>query len=236
MVGEEKTMLSKRVLVIAVHPDDETLGCGGTILNHLGTGDEVYCVFCTSMNSNCGFPTETIRKRDEEIAEVVNLYGFNKTFELHLDALRVDEYSFSELVTKISAVFREVEPHTVYLPFCYDVHSDHRKIFEAAFSCTKNFRYPSVKKLLMMETLSETEFALSRPDTTFVPNVFVDITNNIDKKLEAMKIFESEIGEFPFPRSEEAIVALAKYRGVTAGVKYAESFMLIKHVIGGEDL
>ena len=87
-----------------------------------------------------------------------------------------------------------------------------------------------------METLSETEFALSRPDTTFVPNVFVDITNNIDKKLEAMKIFESEIGEFPFPRSEEAIVALAKYRGVTAGVKYAESFMLIKHVIGGEDL
>jgi LmbE family N-acetylglucosaminyl deacetylase len=236
MVGKKKTMLKKRVLVIAVHPDDETLGCGGTILAHQAAGHEVYCVFCTAMSSENGFSPETIDKRAEEVAAVSALYGFKETFELGLDALRVDEYSFTELVAKLSSVFKSVEPRTVYLPFCYDVHSDHRKLFEAAYSCTKNFRYPSVKNVLMMETLSETEFALSKPDTSFVPNSYVDISPYIDKKLEAMNIFESEIGEFPFPRSEEAIVALAKYRGSTAGVKYAESFMLLKHVMGSEDL
>jgi len=116
------------------------------------------------------------------------------------------------------------------LPFKSDVHSDHRKIFEAAYSCTKSFRYPFIKKIYMMEVLSETEFALSTKDDSFVPNVFVNISDYIDKKVEAMNVYKSEIDSHPFPRSEENIRALATYRGATSCCNYAESFMLIKEV------
>jgi len=107
------------------------------------------------------------------------------------------------------------------------MHSDHRKIFEAAYSCTKSFRYPFIKKIYMIETLSETEFA---PSTKEDPNVFVDISKYMDKKIEIMKVFESEIGVHPFPRSERNLRALGTLRGATAGCEYAESFVLLKEI------
>ena len=106
----------------------------------------------------------------------------------------------SELITKISSVINKVKPDTIYLPFKGDVHSDHKYIFDAAYSCTKTFRYPFIKKIYMMETLSETEFSLSTKEDSFVPNVFVDISEFMDKKIELMNIYESEIGKHPFPR------------------------------------
>ena len=92
------------------------------------------------------------------------------------------------------------------------------------------FRYPFIKKIYMMETLSETEFAPSTKEDSFVPNVFVDISDFMDRKIEIMKLFESEIKEHPFPRSEENIKALAIFRGASCGCRYAESFMLLKEI------
>jgi LmbE family N-acetylglucosaminyl deacetylase len=135
------------------------------------------------------------------------------------------------LITKISSVVNKVKPNIIYLPFKGDVHSDHKYIFNAAYSCTKSFRYPFIKKIYMMETLSETEFSLSIKEDSFVPNVFVDISEYIDKKIEVMKIYESEIGEHPFPRSERGIRALATYRGGTSNCDYAESFVLLKEIV-----
>jgi LmbE family N-acetylglucosaminyl deacetylase len=136
----------------------------------------------------------------------------------------------SKLISKISSVVNTIKPNIIYLPFKSDVHSDHKYIFDAAYSCTKSFRYPFVKKIYMMETLSETEFALSTKEDGFVPNVFVDISEYMDKKIELMNAYESEIGKHPFPRSERNIRALSTYRGATAGCDYAESFMLIKEI------
>ena len=136
----------------------------------------------------------------------------------------------SELISKISSIINKVKPNIIYLPFKGDVHSDHKYIFDAAYSCTKVFRYPFIKKIYMMETLSETEFSLSTKEDSFVPNVFVNISDYIDKKIEAMKIYKSEIGEHPFPRSEKNIRALATYRGATSGCDCAESFILIKEI------
>ena len=144
--------------------------------------------------------------------------------------MQVDEYMMSELVSKISKTINEVKPNILYLPFKGDVHSDHRKIFEATYSCTKSFRYPFIKKIYMMETLSETEFSLNTKDDSFVPNIFVDISDYMDKKIEAMKVYKSEIGNHPFPRSEKNIRALATYRGATSSCDYAESFMLLKEI------
>lgn len=216
----------KKVLVIAVHPDDETLGCGGTLLKYKENGDQIYWLICTETNSEDSF----YHVREKEIKQVSQMYKFDGAYNLNLKTMQVDEYSMSELIGKISRVIQEVQPNVIYMPFKGDVHSDHRKIFEAAYSCTKSFRYPFIEKIYMMETLSETEFAPSTKEDSFIPNVFVDISKFMDKKIEIMNIFESEIAKHPFPRSERNLKALGTLRGATAGCEYAESFVLLKEI------
>lgn len=219
--------MKNKVLVIAVHPDDETLGCGGALLKHKSNGEEIHWLICTTIDKNHSY----YETREKEIEEVSRLYGFDSVHNLRLKTMQVDEYSMSELVEKISKVINELKPNIIYLPFKGDVHSDHRKIFEASYSCTKSFRYPFIKKIYMMEVLSETEFAPSTKEDSFIPNVFVDISEHMDKKIEIIKIFESEIAEHPFPRSERNLRALATLRGATAGCEYAESFVLLKEIL-----
>lgn len=219
--------MKNKVLIIAVHPDDETLGCGGTLLKHKANGDEIHWLICTTIDKEHNY----YMKRENEIEEVSNLYNFDSVHNLRLKTMQVDEYTASELVGKISQVIKEVQPNIVYLPFKGDVHSDHRKIFEASYSCTKSFRYPFIKKIYMMETLSETEFAPSTKEDSFIPNVFVDVSEFFEQKIEIMKIFESEMAEHPFPRSERNLRALATLRGATCGCEYAESFVLLKEIL-----
>jgi N-acetylglucosamine malate deacetylase 1 len=216
----------RTVLVIAVHPDDETLGCGGTILKHKAKGDAVHWLICTEASKAEVY----YQRRRDEINKVASMYAFDGVHKLGLKSMCVDEYSVTELIQKISAVVTAIAPGIIYLPFKSDVHSDHRRIFEAAYSCTKSFRYPSVKEVLMLETLSETEFAPATKEDTFAPNLFVDISDFMAKKIEIMKVFETELGEHPFPRSLKNIRALATLRGATAGCMYAESFMLLKKI------
>jgi len=213
-----------------VHPDDETLGCGGTLLKHKANGDEIHWLIATDIKKSEGFEKTTVEKRREEIDKVKELFRFSSVNRLGLSTTKIDEYSMSDLISKISSIINKVKPDTIYLPFKGDVHSDHKYIFDAAYSCTKTFRYPFIKKIYMMETLSETEFSLSTKEDSFVPNVFVDISEFMDKKIKLMNIYESEIGKHPFPRSERNIRALATYRGATSGCDYAEGFMLIKEI------
>lgn len=222
--------MNQKALVVALHPDDETLGCGGTLLKHKALGDEIHWMICTEVKEEDGFSLDRVKSRNEEIETVDQLYQFDGVHRLGFSTMKVDEYSVSELVGNVSAVINKVQPSVLYLPFKSDVHSDHRVMFEAVYSCTKSFRYPSIKKIYMMETLSETDFALSTKEDSFVPNVFVDITDFCAKKLEIMQVFKSEIGEHPFPRSLRNLEALATLRGATAGCEYAESFMLIKEI------
>lgn len=219
------------VLIVAVHPDDESLGCGGTILKLKKTGCRVHWLICTTINESAGYSVEKIKLREEEIIKVSEEYGFDSIENLNLSTTKVDEYKTSYLIDCFSSIINKIKPEIIFLPFRGDVHSDHRKIFEASYSCTKSFRYPFIKKIYMMETLSETEFSPGTPDTVFVPNVFIDISEYMNKKIEILKIYESEMGEHPFPRSEKNIRALATFRGATAGCEYAESFMLIKEII-----
>ena len=219
--------MKNKILVVAVHPDDETLGCGGTLLKHKHNGDEIYWLICTKIDEGSDY----YAVRENEIKQVSDIYKFDGIFSLGLNTMQVDEYSMSDLIGKISKVINKVEPSIIYLPFKGDVHSDHRKIFKASYSCTKAFRYPFIKKIYMMEILSETEFAPGVKENAFVPNSFVDISKYLDKKIEIMKIFKSEIEEHPFPRSERNLRALATLRGATCGCEYAESFMLLKEIL-----
>jgi LmbE family N-acetylglucosaminyl deacetylase len=133
----------------------------------------------------------------------------------------------SDLISAISNVFKDFEPEEVFVPHPSDIHTDHRVVFDAVASCTKWFRYPSVKRVLAYETLSETDFGLG-VSQAFRPNVFVNIEPYLEHKLRAMDIYSSELGNFPFPRSHEAIRALATIRGVVSGFKAAEAFELLR--------
>ena len=226
MAHKKKINMKNKVVVVAVHPDDETLGCGGTLLKHKSNGDEIHWVICTTISESDAH----YKSRIIEINTVNNMYKFDSIHNLKLRTMQVDEYGMSEIVEKISRVINKIRPNIIYLPFKGDVHSDHRVIFEAAYSCTKSFRYSFIKKIYMMETLSETEFVPSMQENSFTPNTFVNISEFIGKKLEIIKVFDSEISKHPFPRSLRNLKALAIYRGATSSCDYAESFVLLKEI------
>lgn len=219
-----------KVIVIATHPDDETLGCGGSLLRHKSFGDEIYWLIVTTADGRFGYTNEQIDKRMREIEKVAAAYRFDEVIEFKLPVTELDTMPTKDLVLKIREVFDRLKPEVVYLPFSHDAHSDHRTTFMAASNCVKTSRFPYVKKILMMETASETEFAAPH-DKTFSPNCFVDIGDYIDKKIEIMGIYASEVGEPPLPRSAENIRALATLRGSTANCLYAESFVVLKEII-----
>jgi LmbE family N-acetylglucosaminyl deacetylase len=216
-----------KTLVIAPHPDDETLGVGGTILRRKSEKAKVAWLIVSGISVESGWSAEKVGERDDEIKRVGELFGFDETFVLALPTTRLDQLPMSDLVAGISQVFKSFEPEEIFVPHPSDVHTDHRVVFNAVASCTKWFRYPHIKRVLAYETLSETDFGLGT-DKGFCPNVFVDIDQFLDQKLRAMEIYKSEVGAFPFPRSHEAIRALAAVRGVAAGFKAAEAFQLLR--------
>jgi len=215
-----------RVLVIAPHPDDETLGCGGSLLKHKYEGDELYWCIVTTISKNLGWSQEAIKKRKNEIQLIGKKYNFTDVFNFKLPTTKIDTLPISQLVQNISDVYRKIEPEIIYMPFINDIHTDHQIVAKALQSTIKWFRHSYIKKVLMYETLSETENNFFQ-EKSFKPNVFVDISQYLDEKVEAMKIYESEIGHFPFPRSEKNIRALATVRGSQSGFTAAEAFELI---------
>lgn len=218
------------VLVVAPHPDDETLGCGGTLLKHKAAGDTMYWLIVTTPTAALGFTPEKIEKRQKEIAAVAKDYGFSKVFELGFPSAVLDTVAKSDLVQAFSKVCAEAKPEVCYMPNPGDAHSDHAACFDAAMSATKWFRCPSVKKLLVYETLSETHFKPTPGHVGFMPNYYVDISKHLDRKIEIMEQYVGEMAAFPFPRSEEALRALATVRGSEAGAKAAEAFVLLKQI------
>lgn len=219
------------VSIITPHPDDETLGCGGTILKHKADGDSVHWLIITGMTEKQGFSPQVIKQRQNEIESIARMYGFDTIYNLNLPTMRLDEIPLGNTINKISKVLLEVKPHILYLPNRSDVHSDHRIVFHAAWSCCKTFRLPFIRKILMYEIPSETDFAPALPESAFFPNIFSDISQYLEKKIEIMRIYRGEMKEHPFPRSEQNIRSLATVRGATAGVQYAEAFMLLREVI-----
>lgn len=221
-----------KIMVIAPHPDDETLGCGGTLLRHISDGDMVYWLICTKITQSQGFTKERIEERNKEIEAVSNMFGFTGYRQLNFKTTELDQVPRNELVGAIAEYIKDIEPHTIYLPYRNDVHSDHAYVFDSSVACTKSFRYPYIKKVCVYETLSETEFGLRTDDGGFKPNMWVELSGGLlDKKIEIMNIYNSEIGEFPFPRSEKNIRALSNLRACTVNLTEAEAFMSLKTIL-----
>lgn len=219
-----------KILIVAPHADDESLGCGGTILRHISEGDEVHWLLVTGMSESSGFSEKQIKTRQKEITKVHARYGFTDRHELNLPPAALETLAKGEIVSAVSNIIKKVKPEVVYTVYRNDAHSDHEIVFDAVMSSTKSFRYPFVKRVLVYETISETDFGMKPEDGGFRPNVFNNISPYLEEKLDILDIFESEMGEFPFPRSRKALSALAQLRGAQSNCQAAEAFMLIKEI------
>ncbi len=218
-----------KIIVFAPHPDDETLGCGGTLLKHIENGDIVHWVIMTDIHADQGYSSSLIKKRKVEIDCVHKKYKFTTTQQFNFKTTELDKVPINEVIKKISISINKIKPNILYVPFYGDIHSDHLVTFNAISACTKSFRYPSIKKIYAYETISETEFNLKN-NIVFSPNCWVDISKYIKKKINIMSLYKSEIGIHPFPRSLKNIEALAMFRGATVNKKAAESFMILKDI------
>lgn len=220
-----------RVLIIAPHPDDETLGCGGTLLKHRTAGDDLSWLIVTEGHEPL-VSAEFLRQRELEIERVAAAYGFERVFKLGFPTVQMDTLQMETVIGRLRGVMDEARPDCVYLNHAGDVHSDHRVIFEAAMSVLKPFYTArhGVRRVLSYETLSSTEAAPPGLSRAFVPNVYSDITPYIERKLEIMQMYPVEVQPYPLPRSAESIRALARFRGATVGAEYAEAFMLLREV------
>ncbi len=207
------------------------MGCGGTILKHKKAGDAIHWLIVTAMFENEGFSKKRVRQRKKEIAKVSQAYGFKSIHELDFPTSQLDQVPLKDIIAKVGDVFHKIKPEWVYVPNRSDSHSDHYYVFKAVLSCCKWFRFGSIKKVLMYETISETEFSPSLTENVFVPNSFSDISPYLKKKLEILKIYRSEIGAVPFPRSIVNVKSLSAFRGAMSGCAFAESFYIIKETL-----
>jgi LmbE family N-acetylglucosaminyl deacetylase len=219
------------ILVVSPHLDDETLGAGGTLLRYARDGGKLYWLNITNAKEEYGYSRDCVSSRTMQVEKVKAEYGIEKMWDLALKPAALKEYRESELIETITPLINEIRPDMMILPYEHDIHSDHAMVVRAMMPFTKPFRYPFVKKILAMEVVSETEYAM--PYNGFVPNYFVDITDFIDKKVEIMQLYQDEIGEHPFPRNPDNVRALAHFRGATAGVRYAEAFLLLRWIESG---
>lgn len=214
-----------KILVIAPHPDDEVLGCGGTIIKHVKEGHEVFLSIVTKAYTP-DWSEDFIKNREKEIAGAIKALGIKKTFFLDLPTVKLDTVPQKELNFKIDGIVSQITPDILYIPHGGDLNRDHRLVFEACLVAARPAGN-KIKKILAYETPSETEWGLM----PFSPTVYVNITKTLGDKLKAMACYKSEIRPYPHPRSLESLNILAKKRGMEAGLTAAEAFMLIREIL-----
>ena len=216
-----------KLLVVAPHPDDEVLGCGGTIRKFTNRGYEAY-VFVVTKGDPILFEEKRVENVRKEALRAHELIGVSETVFGDYLAPRLDITSKADLAKTISEVIGKYDIDMLYLPHRGDIHHDHRIVFDAGLVAARPVGGCPVKRIYAYETLSETEWAAPFSSDVFIPTFFVDIGNEIGDKMAAFSCFRSQLRTFPNPRSMESIEALAKIRGATAGLERAEAFMTIR--------
>jgi LmbE family N-acetylglucosaminyl deacetylase len=224
--------MSTNVLVLSAHPDDETLGCGGTLLKHQAAGDHLYWSVATVCHEP-QWSAELIKRKSCEVDRVAEAFGVKKVWRLGFPNARLDTVATADIMEKLNEVVKASQPEVVYVLHGGDIHTDHYALFTAAMSVLKPFYMArlGVKRVLCYETLSSSDAAPPRWERAFVPNMFSEITPYIDRKIEIMQMYESEIHEDPMPRGPSAIRALARYRGAIISREYAEAFTLVRELM-----
>jgi len=218
-----------RVLVISAHPDDETIGAGGTILRHIAAGDEVFWAVVTKGHTP-QWSDEVIEKARRQVEVVGKMYGFSKIFSLGFPTVRLNTVPNSELTNALQKVVDEVRPNVVYTTPANDINQDHRIVFDATLVATRPMPGSTVERVLSYEIGTTSGYGQPSGSMGFRPTVFVDVSAFLARKLEIMKVYQTELKDFPHPRSVEGLEVIAKSRGLSVGLAAAESFELVREI------
>ena len=222
----------KKVLIIAAHPDDETLGVGGTILKHRQNGDHVTVFIATDGVTARHDKTDLQQEAAKNACEIlqVNDLRFGDLPDQRLDAMPL-----LEVIDSVYKLVKELQPEVVYTHHGGDVNQDHRVIFNATLVAVRPVNLNPVKEVYCYEVASSTEWAPPFDHWSFKPNVYIDIDDFLEKKIEALlsysKTFQNEIPPYPHPRSATAVELYAQKRGIEVGLNAAEAFMLVRKII-----
>lgn len=214
------------ILVIAPHPDDEVLGCGGAVANHVNAGETVTLCLVTDAYTP-DWSEAYIETREKEIASVTESLGITETYRLGYPTAKLDTVARKELNSSIAEVVDDCSPDRVYLPHPGDIHIDHQIVFNSGLVATRPHRC-EVNTILAYETVSETEWGHNGSD--FSPDMYIDITDTLEDKLAAMAEYDSELRESPHPRSLDALEALAVKRGSEVARAAAEAFEVVRTI------
>lgn len=223
------------VLVVAAHPDDEVLGCGGTIARMAKEGHDVYiAILGEGITSRYQrreradpASVEALHRRAQKVAK---LLGAKDLFMYNLPDNRFDTTPLLDVVKIIEESIQRIQPQVIYTHHGSDLNIDHVVVHRAVLTATRPTGEQLVRGIYTFEVPSSTEWAFQQFQPIFRPNVFVDISATLERKVQAMELYESEVRPFPHPRSPEALRALARWRGSMAGLKAAEAFALIRSV------
>lgn len=218
----------KSILVVAAHPDDEVLGCGGYIANQVRLGDEVFVTFLsdgvTSRLGNLGLQEIESRRSAARLASKV--LGVSDVSFGDFPDNKLDASPLLEVIKSIEAVVEQIRPQIVLTHFGGDLNIDHRIVNQAVLTACRPAPKQGVKEILFFEVPSSTEWQVPMEGEAFSPTWFEDISETLDLKIKALTVYEHELREWPHPRSIKAVEHLAHWRGASCGVDAAEAFVL----------
>lgn len=225
-----------KILIVAAHPDDEILGCGGTILRRIAEGDEVYSLILGEGITSRYDKRELVKKDKLEalhnsLTKVSKFMGFKENWFYGFPDNRFDSVDLLDVVKVVEKIKKKVRPEVIYTHFENDLNIDHRITFQAVLTACRPMTGETVKEIYSCEIPSSTEWISPfNGGNYFRPNVFTNVENTIDKKIKAMGIYESEVEKYPHPRSPESIKINSQRWGIVCGFKYTEAFILIRKV------
>jgi len=225
-----------RVLVIAAHPDDEVLGCGATVARLAGEGHEVHAaILGEGLTSRYDHPEDMDRGLLDDIRQtsrrVADLLGVKEVHFRSFPDNRFDTVPLLSIIKEIEGLLEKVRPQVIYTHHGGDLNIDHVITARAVMTAARPLAGGPVKEIYAFEIPSSTEWAFSQFTPAFSPNTFVDVSRTLEIKIQAMLLYESEARLFPHPRSAEALRAMARKWGGTAGVEAAEAFALVRRIV-----
>jgi len=224
-------MHSKKILIVVAHPDDEVLGCFGTVARLIQEGYEAYTLILGEGKTSRDEVRQVENKKDEiaelnnEIQNANNVIGIKKVFVESFPDNRFDSVDLLDIIKVISKVKKEVKPDIIFTHYEHDLNVDHQVTYKAVITATRPMENECVKEIYSFEILSSTEWNYP---LSFSPDTFYDVSEMIDLKIKAMEAYTSELCEYPHPRSLDGIELSAKYQGMRVGKEYVEAFKSVR--------
>ena len=223
--------MKKKILIVAAHPDDEVLGCFGTVARLIQEGYEAYTLILGEGKTSRDEERQVDNRKDDiailncEIKDANDVIGIKNVFVESFPDNRFDSVDLLDIIKVISKVKEEVQPDIIFTHYEYDLNVDHQVTYQAVITATRPMENECVKEIYSFEILSSTEWNYP---LSFAPDTFYEIDTTLDLKIEAMHKYTSELCDYPHPRSLEGITLNAKYQGMRVGKKYVEAFKSIR--------